>query len=145
MVSVNGRKLLQLATIKGGVIVMVHLHITVWLLAIILLFIVIGLQNSGKEKGAKILQMILRLDYLVILYSGGSMFADLWKWDTVNNGEVFVKVLAGLWVIITIEMIGIRNGKNKSTKGLWIQFIIAFLITLILGFGRLPLGVQLFG
>ena len=124
---------------------MVHLHITVWLLAIILLFIVIGLQNNGKEKGAKILQMILRLDYLVILYSGGSMFSQLWKWNTVNTGEVIVKALAGLWVIITIEMIGVRNGKNKSTKGLWVQFVIAFLITLILGFGRLPLGVQLFG
>ncbi|MDY0396057.1 DUF1516 family protein [Virgibacillus halophilus] len=37
----------------------------------------------GKGKGAKILQMILRLDYLLILYSGGALLS--WYFKNVSG------------------------------------------------------------
>jgi len=43
-----------------------------------------------------------------------------------------------------MEMITVKTKKEKPTKSWWIQFVIVALIAIILGFGRLPLGVQLF-
>ncbi|MBO1003626.1 YisL family protein [Pseudogracilibacillus auburnensis] len=116
---------------------MAHLHITAWVLAFILLFVVTAFYKSGKTKPGKILHMILRLDYLLILYSGGSLFASY----SSISGELIIKVIAGLWAIVAMEMITVRTNKGKPTKAFWIQFVVAALIAIILGFGRLPLGI----
>lgn len=115
-----------------------HLHVMAWVLAFILLAIVVNLNKKGKLKGAKITHMILRLDYLLILYSGGSLLGGYFKGEMLT--EAIIKSVAGLWAIIAMEMISVRGSKGKSTKGAWIQFVIAVLLTLILGFGRLPGG-----
>ena len=117
-----------------------HLHITAWALAIILLIVVLILRNSKNAKAAKIVHMILRLDYLLILYSGGELLAFSITNNVSNIGELMIKALAGLWAIIAIELIAVRTGKEKTT-GAWIQLIIAIIITFVLGFWRLPLGV----
>lgn len=84
--------------------------------------------------------MILRLDYLLILYSGGSLLGTYIKMSAMS-GEVVLKVLAGLWAIVAIELITIKAKKAKPQKAWWIQFAIAALIAIVLGFGRLPLGI----
>jgi len=114
-----------------------HLHITAWVLAIILLFVVVSFYKQGKAQPGKMLHMILRLDYLIILFSGISLF---FQYSNIS-GELIIKVLAGLWAIASIEMITVKTNKEKPTKAWWIQFVIAALIAIILGFGRLPLGV----
>lgn len=116
---------------------MAHLHITGWVVAFILLFVVTSFYKSGKSKPGKILHMILRLDYLIILFSGITLF---FQYSNIS-GELIIKVLAGLWAIASIEMITVKTNKDKPTKTWWIQFVIAALLAIILGFGRLPLGV----
>ncbi|ASK60828.1 hypothetical protein CFK37_00705 [Virgibacillus phasianinus] len=116
-----------------------HLHVTAWALAFILFIIVVLLNKSGKEKGAKILHMILRLDYLLILYSGGSLLANYFGGSPMM-GEAIFKGLAGLWAIFSMEMIAIKMPRNEPTKSFWIQLIIAVILTMVLGFGRLPGG-----
>ncbi|MBO8156236.1 MAG: YisL family protein [Bacillaceae bacterium] len=123
---------------------MTHLHITSWVLALLLFAVVLVLSNQGKEKPAKILQMILRLDYLLILYSGGDLFANYLGTGGAVFGEVIVKTLAGLWLIASMEMIPMKMSRGASATGWWIQWGIALVLVLALGFGRLPLGVQLF-
>lgn len=121
---------------------MAHLHITAWVLAFILLFIATALYKQGKGKPGKILHMILRLDYLLILFSGGSLLADY-----MSNGagsylpELIVKIIAGLWAIVAMEMIGVRTSKGNPAKGWWIQFAVVAIIAIGLGFGRLPYGI----
>lgn len=117
-----------------------HLHITGWVLAIILLVVVISLRNKGNLKGAKITHMILRLVYLVTIVSGAELFFR--GYIPVNSylPEVILKSIAGLWIIFAMEMILVRGGKGLPTKGPWIQFVIMLLIVMILGFGRLPYG-----
>ncbi|MDC3413723.1 YisL family protein [Aquibacillus sp. 3ASR75-11] len=119
---------------------MTNLHITSWVLAFILLFLVLSFYKQGKEKPGKIVHMILRLDYLFILYTGGQLIAMYFQGSTMLP-EAITKALAGLWVIAAIEMVAIKTGKGKSAKSAWIQLGIAFAITLLLGFGRLPLGL----
>lgn len=116
-----------------------HLHVTAWALAFILFIIVVVLNKSGKAKGAKIVHMILRLDYLLILYSGGTLLANYLAGDP-QMGEAIFKGLAGIWAIFAMEMIGIKMARHEATKSFWIQLIIAVLITMALGFGRLPGG-----
>ncbi len=115
-----------------------HLHVTAWALAFILFIVVVLLHKSGKAKGAKIVQMILRLDYLLILYSGGTLLAAYFSGPQM--GEAIFKGLAGIWVIFAMEMISLKMGREEATKSWWIQLAIAAILTLILGFGRLGFG-----
>ncbi|WP_164215030.1 YisL family protein [Virgibacillus sp. YIM 98842] len=117
---------------------MTHMHITGWVLALILFIVALVMYNQGKAKPGKILHMILRLDYLFILYTGGDLIAHYFGGSSLLP-EAIVKGLAGIWVIAAMEMILVRNNKGKPTKSFWIQLIIALLITLILGFWRLPM------
>src|SRR5699024_10136971 len=104
--------------------------------AFILFGILFLLHKQQQEKGAKIVHMILRLVYLLILYSGGSLLGHYFGSDMVV--AAVIKSLAGIWVIAAMEMIMVRRDKGQPTKGLWIQFVIAILITIGLGFGHLP-------
>lgn len=115
-----------------------HLHVTAWALAFILFIVVVILHRSGKAKGAKIVQMILRLDYLLILYSGGTLLANYF--GAPQMGEAIFKGLAGIWAIFAMEMISLKSGREEATKSWWIQLVIAVILTMILGFGRLGLG-----
>src|SRR5699024_3710050 len=116
---------------------MAHVHITAWVLAFILLFVVTAFYKKGKRKPGKILHMSLRLIYLVILYSGGSLYASYSNF----SGDLFLKVVAGIWTIVSIELITVRTNKGKPTGAWWTQFVIAAIIAIVLGFARLPLGI----
>ncbi|MCM3124914.1 YisL family protein [Mesobacillus sp. AQ2] len=117
---------------------MVHAHMTAWFLALVLFFVALGLHKSGKEKGAKIVQMVLRLFYVLILLTG------FWLLFSININIMYVlKAAVGLWVISMLEMILIRTRKNEKASILWVQFIVAILLVLYLGFS-LPLGTDLF-
>src|SRR5690625_2844295 len=114
-----------------------HLHITGWVLAFILLFVVSNYYRQAKGSRGKVLHMILRLMYLVILFSGISLFMSYHQ----ISGELIIKVVAGLWAIVSMEMITVRTRKQLPVKSWWYQFAAVALIAIILGFGRLPLGV----
>lgn len=120
---------------------MAHMHITSWVLAIILIVLVVIFYKQGKAKVGKILHMVLRLDYLFILLTGGMLLEKYFTSSIGHTGELVIKVLAGLWVIISLEMIGIKSGKNQVSTSWWIQFAIGAIIAIGLGFGRLPLGI----
>lgn len=126
-----------------GVTHMAHMHITAWVLAFILLILVVMFYKQGNTKLGKILHMVLRLDYLFILYTGGSLLGEYLSKDATlgHTGELVIKIIAGLWVIIAMEMIGVKTNKQKATKSWWIQLIIAAIIAIALGFARLPLGI----
>ncbi|WP_047982469.1 YisL family protein [Ornithinibacillus contaminans] len=117
-----------------------HLHVTAWALAFILFIIAVILHKQGKEKAAKIVQMILRVDYLLVLYSGGDLIMNYLNGNSPYLVEAIIKGLAGIWVIAAMEMTLGKVKDNDSAKAGWIQLIVAFVITLTLGFFRLPGG-----
>lgn len=121
---------------------MPHMHITSWVLAFILLVFVIMMHRTGKGKAANIIHMILRLDFLFILITGGFLFSNYFSAGLSSYmPEAFIKVLAGLWAIVSMEIICLKVRDNRPTRGVMIQLIIASVIAIALGFGRLPLGV----
>ncbi|SIS47648.1 YisL family protein [Salimicrobium flavidum] len=116
---------------------MTHLHITSWVLALILLALTMMFMNKGSTKASKITHMIMRLDYLLILYSGGDLFASY-----TNYGPgVIIKLLTGLWVIAAMEMIAVKKKKGKATGIWWGQLAVSVLLAIFLGFVVLPMGI----
>ena len=84
--------------------------------------------------------MINRVLYLLIIATGIMLLMNL----SAINGEYIAKVIIGLWVIVAMEMTNVKRSKGKNQKSFYIQFWIAFVLVLLLGF-RLPFGIQLFG
>lgn len=116
---------------------MAHLHITSWVIAFVLVVLVTTFTRSGNEKAAKISHMILRLDYLLILYSGGSLFASYSSYGPL----VIIKLLIGLWTIAAMEMVCVKYKKKKPTVIWWGQLLVAAALAIILGFGFLGAGI----
>ncbi|GGM25170.1 UPF0344 protein YisL [Paraliobacillus quinghaiensis] len=122
---------------------MIHLHITSWVLALILFAVTYSLYKQDKQKPAKISHMITRVTYLLIIYSGGDLlygYITSGTWDAYM-AEMIVKIAAGLWVVACLEMLLVRYAKGKPIKGFFVQLIVALVIVLALGFGRLPWGL----
>ncbi|MBN8192496.1 YisL family protein [Bacillus sp. NTK074B] len=117
-----------------------HAHITTWVIAIILFFVAVGLHNAGKKKGMKVVHMILRLFYLLIILTGSLLF---WKHQGIDPALYGIKGLVGILLIGIFEMILVRMNKGKSTNVLWIVMVIALVIVIYLGL-RLPLGLHPF-
>ena len=124
---------------------MTHMHITAWVVGLILLLVSYAMYKTGNKSG-KILHMILRLVYLLIIITGFLLFINntgVYTNSAGILGEVIVKMIAGIWVIGA--MVLSKISKAKPAKSAWIQLIVALLIVLVLGFGRLPFGVQFMG
>jgi hypothetical protein len=108
-----------------------HAHITTWVIALILFLVALGLHNAGKKKGMKIVQMILRLFYILIIVTGAMLFFTFQEISPMWYG---IKFLVGIWVIAMLEMILVKANKGKKTGVFWILLIIALIIILYLGF-----------
>ena len=108
-----------------------HLHVTSWVVALVLFFVA---AFATKSKG---IHMALRLFYIFIIITGGALFAK-----TLDYGmgmEYGIKFILGIIVIAMMEMVLVRKGKNKSTTLFWVIFVISLLAVLYMGF-KLPLG-----
>lgn len=111
-----------------------HLHITTWVVAIVIFLIaaLMGKQSKG-------LHMTLRLFYILIIITGGALFI---KGMDFNMGMLYgFKFLGGILVIGMMEMVLVRQKKNKPTGLFWILFAVFLFITLFLGF-KLPMGIN---
>ncbi|MFJ5714986.1 YisL family protein [Neobacillus sp. NPDC093127] len=108
---------------------MIHGHVTAWALALILFFVAIFLNKGGKAKGFKIVQMILRVLYLLIIGTGIGMLIK-----TGLDTQHILKAAAGLWIVGLFEMILGRVANNRRTSVFWIQFVVAWVLVLYLGF-----------
>ncbi|MEK4384877.1 YisL family protein [Solibacillus sp. FSL W7-1464] len=105
-----------------------HMHITTWVIALILFFIV---ALSGKK--LKAVHMILRLMYILVIVTGLSLFLE-WRDKISESGMNYdMKVLFGILVIGFMEMVLVRKSKGKSVNMFWVLFGIVLLITLYLG------------
>lgn len=118
---------------------MTHAHITTWFLTLILFFVALSLHKKGNEKGFKVMQMILRVMYLLIIATGGMLLFSISHISLLY----ILKATVGLWIIALFELLLMRTAKKAPTSVLWGQFIVAFLLVLYLGL-KLPLGFHPF-
>lgn len=115
-----------------------HLHITTWVIAI-LLFLGAAFMNPAS-KGRKIVHMVLRLFYILVIITGLALFISNSSYDAMEYG---LKFLFGVLTIGMMEMVLVRGKKQKSTTMFWILFVVFLLVTMFYGF-KLPLGFDFF-
>lgn len=115
-----------------------HVHITTWVIGIVL-FLVAAFMNPAS-KGRKIVHMVARLFYILILISGLALFIEYSSSDAMTYG---LKFLFGLVTIGMMEMVLVRSKKQKPVTMFWALFAVSLFVTLFIGF-MLPIGLDLF-
>jgi len=118
----------------NGGIFMTHMHITAWVLAVILLIVATVQLKKGNQKAYKIAHMILRIDYLLIIASGIVMITT-----TKLTGDYAGKAILGVIVIGLTEMLLVKMNKGKPVKGISIALAAFFVVVVAFGF-YLPQG-----
>ncbi|MGB2992905.1 MAG: YisL family protein [Paenisporosarcina sp.] len=114
-----------------------HLHITTWVIGIILFFVAVTMTNGSK--GQKITHMVLRLFHVFIILTGVALFMDGMDFDM---GMLYgFKLIGGVLIIGMMEMILVRMKKQKATTMFWILLFVFLFITMFLGF-KLPMGIN---
>jgi hypothetical protein len=117
---------------------MTHFHILTWVVGIIVFIVASGMEPGTKNR--KIMHMVARLFYVLILVSGLMLFFGHSSLDPMMYG---IKFLFGLLTVGMMEMVLVRSQKNKDVKMFWILFVVFVVITMFLGL-KLPLGFDLF-
>lgn len=113
-----------------------HLHITTWVIAIVL-FLAAAFMN-WESKGRKILHMVLRLFYILIIITGLTLFIE---WSSSDPMLYGVKFLLGVLTIGMMEMVLVRSKKQKPVTMFWILFAVFLFATMFFGF-KLPVGIN---
>ncbi|GAF64042.1 DUF1516 family protein [Alkalihalobacillus trypoxylicola] len=110
-----------------------HLHASSWAIMILLFFITYFLIKGGKAKAGKILHMVLRLFYVVMVVSGGYLLFSMFQYGFPTT--FFIKALLALVLIGMMEMILTKTKKNTLNKPLlyWLIFIITVIIVPLIG------------
>lgn len=111
-----------------------HLHITTWVVALVL-FLAAAFMDR-ESKGRKILHMILRLFYILIIITGLALFIE---WSSSDAMQYGMKFLFGILTIGMMEMVLVRSKKQKPVTLFWILFAVFLLVTMFFGF-KLPVG-----
>ncbi|WP_203339300.1 YisL family protein [Planococcus beijingensis] len=115
-----------------------HLHITTWVIAIVLFLIAAFMQRDSK--GRKILHMVLRLFYILIIITGLTLFIE---WSSSDPMVYGIKFLLGILTIGMMEMVLVRSKKQKPVTMFWALFALFLFATMFVGF-MLPVGMDFF-
>lgn len=113
-----------------------HLHITTWVIGIVLFLAAAFMANESK--GRKIIHMILRLFYILIIITGLTLFIAHSSADAMLYG---MKFLFGILTIGMMEMVLVRSKKQKPVTLFWALFAVFLFVTMFLGF-KLPIGIN---
>ncbi|SES04341.1 YisL family protein [Salisediminibacterium halotolerans] len=110
-----------------------HSHSLFWLIAVVLFGLIAVFISNGKPKPAKIMQMSLRLMYVLLLVTGGIMLLMNFWWANA------VKAILAVWLIFVMEMTSTKMSKGlltaKQKPIWWGQFVIALAAVLYFGYG----------
>lgn len=117
-----------------------HLHITTWVIGLVLFFL--AATGIVKSKGV---HMALRLFYILIIISGGALYYEYAIASRAPEGgmDYDMKFLFGILLIGMMEMVLVRQKKNKSTTIFWGLFVVFLFLTLFYGL-KLPIGMNFF-
>ncbi|ADH98983.1 YisL family protein [Salisediminibacterium selenitireducens] len=112
--------------------IFLHSHALFWLIAIVLFILTTVMIRNGKQKPAKIMQMSLRLVYLLVFGTGLTMIF------LVPTTMAIVKGILAFVLIYVMEMISLRMSKGTLTKQmatrLWAAFVVLLVVVLYFGY-----------
>ncbi|WEG11957.1 DUF1516 family protein [Pullulanibacillus sp. KACC 23026] len=105
-------------------------HVGFWTLALVLFVISLFLRGTAL----KVFHMILRLMYVLIIITGLYLLFHVFS---LYGIWVIIKMICGLGVIVTMEMLLVRRKKQASTGVIWVLLIIFLALVFYIGYGKL--------
>ncbi|AOM82382.1 YisL family protein [Salisediminibacterium beveridgei] len=112
--------------------IFLHSHALFWLIAVVLFLLTTVMIRNGKQKPAKMMQMTLRLVYLLVFGTGLIM---IFLVPTVN---AIIKGILAFALIFMMELITSRMKKGTLTKQqvpvFWGLFIVLLAVVLYFGY-----------
>jgi hypothetical protein len=105
-------------------------HAGSWAILVLLFLIAFLLAKGGKAKGAKIVGMVLRLFYIIMLVSGAGMLFG-YGFPIMY----IVKAVLAVLMIGMMEMIVGRTKRKESTGMFWIILIVLLALVVLMGYG----------
>ena len=128
---------------------MLHLHLTAIIVSVVLFIVVYAMyksNNTSENKPAFILHMVLRVFYLLVLFSGIMVYVG--NMEGISNAgshmQYGIKALLGLLSVGAMEMAIVRlKKKSTSANVILIVSLVLIVATVIMG-ATLPLGMLSF-
>lgn len=108
-------------------------HIGSWAILVLLFFIAYFLMKGGKKTGGKIVHMILRLFYIIMVVTGLGMIFN-YSYPVAYH----VKAVLAIILIGAMEVLLVRTKKGtigSKAPMLWGVVIVTLILVILIGFG----------
>lgn len=116
-----------------------YTHMFSWFVLLFLFFFVL-IMHKGSN-GRKILHMIVRLMYVIVIITGGALYVLMMNSDL--SFVYILKVVAGLIFIVLVEITIIRANQSKKFQIPFLLSLVMIFLMMILGY-YLPMGMDMF-
>lgn len=116
-----------------------YTHMISWFILLFLFFFVLIMHKGSKER--KILHMIIRFMYVIVIITGGALYLLMMNSDL--SFVYMLKVIAGIAFIALAEITIIRANKSKKYQIPFLLSLAMIFLMMILGY-YLPMGMDMF-
>ncbi len=114
---------------------LIHLHITSWVLLIILFLVSYYFYSAkdGASKVATILHMIARLMMVFVLFTGFWLLIRAFTGQSGTHMLLTLKMVGGVAVVALMEITLTKRKKGQNAMALFWSSIVVTIITIALG------------
>ena len=128
---------------------MLHLHLTAIIVSLILFIAVFAMykkNNSSDNKPALILHMVLRVFYLLVLFSGIMIYVGNMEGisATGSHMQYGIKALLGILSVVFMEVAVVRLKKHSASANVLLVVTLILIIAAVIMGSTLPLGMLSF-
>ena len=128
---------------------MLHLHLTAIIVSLILFIAVFAMykkNNSSDNKPALILHMVLRVFYLLVLFSGIMIYVGNMEGISAagSHMQYGIKALLGILSVVFMEVAVVRLKKHSASVNVLLVVTLILIIAAVIMGSTLPLGMLSF-
>jgi len=126
-----------------------HLHLTAIIVSLILFIAVFEMykkNNSSDNKPALILHMVLRVFYLLVLFSGIMIYVGNMEGISAagSHMQYGIKALLGILSVVFMEVAVVRLKKHSASVNVLLVVTLILIIAAVIMGSALPLGMLSF-
>ncbi|SDK18985.1 Protein of unknown function [Jeotgalicoccus aerolatus] len=124
---------------------MLHLHLTAIIVSLILFIAVFAMykkNNSSDNKPTLILHMVLRVFYLLVLFSGIMIYVGNMEGISAagSHMQYGIKALLGILSVVFMEVAVVRLKKHSASANVLLVVTLILIIAAVIMGSTLPLG-----
>lgn len=116
-----------------------YTHMTSWFILLFLYFFVLIMYKGTK--GRKITHMLVRIMYIVVMITGGSLYYVMMHSD--HWLAYILKLSAGILFILLAEITIVKANKNKKFQIPFLASLAMIVFMMFMGY-YLPMGMDMF-